>query len=147
MANTIVRIAVPLSMMIAPYVVLSKQHMKEWLNLEQPRNRVLTIGLTTSKTHHSSNFSIFTPSSLLDISRRILFRSFVTDMMLNEDNKAIVKTIIAIAKQLDLKVTAEGIEGNEEYQFPAKINCDYGQGYGISKPLPAGDFEKKFLKS
>ena len=65
-------------------------------------------------------------------------------MMLNEDNKAIVNTIIAIAKQLDLKVTAEG---NEEYQFLAKINCDYGQGYGISKPLPAGDFEKKFLKS
>ena len=73
-------------------------------------------------------------------------RSFVTDMMLNEENKAIVKTIIAIAKQLDLKVTAEGIEGNEEYQFLAKINCDYGQGYGISKPLPAGDFEERFLK-
>ena len=73
-------------------------------------------------------------------------RSFVTDMMLNEDNKAIVKTIIAIAKQLDLKVTAEGIEGNEEYQFLAKINCDYGQGYGISKPLPAGDFEERLLK-
>jgi EAL domain-containing protein (putative c-di-GMP-specific phosphodiesterase class I) len=52
---------------------------------------------------------------------------------------------IAIAKQLDLKVTAEGIEGNEEYQFLAKINCDFGQGYGISKPLPAGDFEKRFL--
>ena len=38
MANTIVRIAVPLSMMIAPYVVLSKQHMNEGGNLEQPRD-------------------------------------------------------------------------------------------------------------
>ena len=73
-------------------------------------------------------------------------KSFVMDMMLNEDNKAIVKTIIAIAKQLDLKVIAEGIEGKEEYQFLAKINCDYGQGYGISKPLPAGDFRRGFLK-
>ena len=73
-------------------------------------------------------------------------RSFVTDMMLNEDNKAIVKTIIAIAKQLDLKVTAEGIEGDEEYQFLANSNCDYGQGYGISKPLPVRCFEERFLK-
>jgi EAL domain-containing protein (putative c-di-GMP-specific phosphodiesterase class I) len=58
-----------------------------------------------------------------------------------------ILTVIDIAKQLDLKVTAEGIEGNEEYQFLAKINCDYGQGYGISKPLPARYFEEKFLKS
>ena len=68
-------------------------------------------------------------------------------MMLNEDNKAIVKTIVAIAKQLDLKVTAEGVEGNEEYQFLAQINCDYGQGFGISKPLPASYFEEKWLKA
>ena len=67
-------------------------------------------------------------------------------MIRNEENKAIVKTIIAIAKELDLKVIAEGVEGKEEYQFLAKINCDYGQGYGISKPLPAGDFEERFLK-
>ncbi len=73
-------------------------------------------------------------------------KSFVIDMMLNKDNKAIVKTIITVAGQLDLKVTAEGIEGNEEYQFLSEINCDYGQGFGISKPLPAAQFEARWLK-
>ena len=41
MANTIVRIAVPLSIMHRPHVVLSEQHMNEGGNLEQPRNRSL----------------------------------------------------------------------------------------------------------
>ena len=105
------------------------------------------LGINLSMDDFGTGYSSLSYLKKYPLDSLKIDRSFVTDMMLNEDNKAIVKTIIAIAKQLDLKVTAEGIEGNEEYQFLAKINCDYGQGYGISKPLPAGDFEKKFLKS
>ena len=105
------------------------------------------LGISLSMDDFGTGYSSLSYLKKYPLDSLKIDRSFVTDMMLNEDNKAIVKTIIAIAKQLDLKVTAEGIEGNEEYQFLAKINCDYGQGYGISKPLPAGDFEKRFLKS
>ena len=104
------------------------------------------LGISLSMDDFGTGYSSLSYLKKYPLDSLKIDRSFVTDMMLNEDNKAIVKTIIAIAKQLDLKVTAEGIEGNEEYQFLAKINCDYGQGYGISKPLPAGDFEERFLK-
>ena len=104
------------------------------------------LGISLSMDDFGTGYSSLSYLKKYPLDSLKIDRSFVTDMMLNEDNKAIVKTIIAIAKQLDLKVTAEGIEGNEEYQFLAKINCDYGQGYGISKPLPARDFEERFLK-
>ena len=104
------------------------------------------LGISLSMDDFGTGYSSLSYLKKYPLDSLKIDRSFVTDMMLNDDNKAIVKTIIAIAKQLDLKVTAEGIEGNEEYQFLAKINCDYGQGYGISKPLPAGDFEETFLK-
>lgn len=73
-------------------------------------------------------------------------QSFVMGMNQDEENKAIVKTIIAIAKQLDLKVIAEGVEGKEEYQFLSDMSCDYAQGFGISRPLPATKFEEKWLR-
>ena len=65
----------------------------------------------------------------------------------DDENKAIVKTIIAIAKELDLKVIAEGVEGQEEYHFLHEIGCDYAQGYCFSRPLPAIGFKEKWLTS
>ena len=58
-----------------------------------------------------------------------------------------VQTILAIAKEFDLKVIAEGVEGQEESQFLTEIGCDYAQGYYFSRPLPANDFEKKVASS
>lgn len=104
------------------------------------------LGINLSMDDFGTGYSSLSYLKKYPLNSLKIDRSFVTDMMLNEDNQAIVKTIVAIAKQLDLKVTAEGIEGNEEYEFLSKINCDYGQGYGISKPLQAGHFEEKFLK-
>ncbi|WP_455717496.1 putative bifunctional diguanylate cyclase/phosphodiesterase, partial [Anaerosporobacter sp.] len=72
-------------------------------------------------------------------------KSFVIGMNRKVENQALVKTIIAIAKQLDLKVIAEGVEGEEEYQFLSEIGCDYAQGYFISRPLSETDFKEKFL--
>ncbi len=72
-------------------------------------------------------------------------KSFVIGMKRDVENQALVKTIIAIAKQLDLKVIAEGVEGDEEYQFLSEIGCDCAQGYFISRPLSETDFKEKFL--
>lgn len=72
-------------------------------------------------------------------------QSFVIGMNQDEGNKTIVKTIIAMARSLDLTVTAEGVEGHEEYQYLAATNCDSAQGYGISPPIPAKELEEKWL--
>ncbi len=74
-------------------------------------------------------------------------RSFIKGITKNEDNKAIVKSIISMANNLNLTVTAEGVENQEEYHFLYGLKCDHVQGYGISHPLSAENFESNVLRS
>ena len=74
-------------------------------------------------------------------------KSFVIGMNGNVENKALVKTIIAIAKQLDLKVIAEGVESEEDYLLLSELGCDYGQGYLISRPLSVAAFNEKLRQA
>jgi diguanylate cyclase (GGDEF)-like protein len=64
-------------------------------------------------------------------------RSFVSDMVDNEDSRQVVKTIMALAKGMAMQVVAEGIECREQALQLTQLGCDFGQGYLFSKPLPA----------
>lgn len=68
-------------------------------------------------------------------------RSFVKDIMGNENDGAIARAVIAMAHSMNLKVIAEGVETREQYEFLAAYNCDVVQGYLISKPVPVSEFE------
>jgi diguanylate cyclase (GGDEF)-like protein/PAS domain S-box-containing protein len=62
-------------------------------------------------------------------------RSFVTQMMENEENLAIVRTIVALAQNLGMDVVAEGVETEEQLKLLRKLDCENGQGYLFSTPL------------
>lgn len=62
-------------------------------------------------------------------------RSFVQDLVESPSDAAIASTIIALAKGLDFKVLAEGIETPEQMDVLNKMGCDYAQGYWFSRPL------------
>ena len=69
-------------------------------------------------------------------------RSFVSAMEENTENGEIVRTVIALAKALNLKVVAEGIESIHQFHQLRILGCEYGQGYLFSKPLPVVEIEK-----
>ncbi len=73
-------------------------------------------------------------------------QSFVRDIPGDADDAAIASTIITMAHSLGLKVVAEGVETKEQLNFMCEHGCDAMQGYFLSKPLPADQFES-FLKS
>jgi diguanylate cyclase (GGDEF)-like protein/PAS domain S-box-containing protein len=62
-------------------------------------------------------------------------RSFVTQMMDNEENLAIVRTIVALAQNLGMDVVAEGVETEDQLKLLRKLECENGQGYLFSTPL------------
>lgn len=66
-------------------------------------------------------------------------RSFVIDIPQDKDNMSITSTIIAMAKNLNLTIIAEGVETEEQLQFLKDHNCDQVQGFYYSKPLSIQD--------
>ncbi len=69
-------------------------------------------------------------------------RSFIQDLMENENSKALVEAIIAMAKSLKLEMVAEGVENLEQLDFLRQRNVLIVQGYYFSKPVAAENFRE-----
>ncbi len=69
-------------------------------------------------------------------------QSFVTDMVHNSKHRKIVHAMIELGHNLDLQITAEGIEDKETYEMLKEFGCDIAQGYYFSRPLPVHEFQK-----
>lgn len=69
-------------------------------------------------------------------------QSFIRDIETDSNDKALVKTIIAMAHSLDLKSIAEGVENEQQRQFLMDHGCDHFQGYLFGRPMPINMFEK-----
>lgn len=65
-------------------------------------------------------------------------RSFIQDVGIGSPPRAIVRTIVALARQLNLAVIAEGIETCEQWDAIRALGCDAGQGYYFAAPMEAG---------
>jgi EAL domain-containing protein (putative c-di-GMP-specific phosphodiesterase class I) len=69
-------------------------------------------------------------------------QSFVRDVLLDLNDAAIARTIVALAQSLGLTVIAEGVETAAQRDFLAAAGCRAYQGYFFSRPLPIADFER-----
>ena len=92
--------------------------------------------------YSSLNYLRKFPIDLLKIDK-----AFVRDIEINNEDRLIVKSIIALAKSLNLEVLAEGVETLEQQNFLEQEGCDYIQGYYIGKPMRSEDFEQEFILS
>lgn len=72
-------------------------------------------------------------------------RSFIRDIATDPDDAAITAAIISMAKSLNLKVIAEGVENEAQMSFLREHRCDEIQGYYFSKPITAAEVVDKVL--
>lgn len=73
-------------------------------------------------------------------------KSFVDDILTDDYNKAFVKLVVDFSRQIDAKLCVEGVESKDQYKLLQNMKADCIQGYLFSKPIPATEFENKFLK-
>ena len=68
---------------------------------------------------------------------------FVRDIDTSTENQAIVRAIISLARDLKMRVTAEGVENEQQAAILAGLGCTEVQGFLYSRPVPASELEKK----
>ena len=103
------------------------------------------LGLSLSIDDFGTGYSSLSYLKRFPIDVLKIDRSFVQDLHRDKDDAAICAAILAMARQLDLRVVAEGVELEEQLTFLRRHNCDQIQGYLFSKPLMVSEFESLAL--
>jgi diguanylate cyclase (GGDEF)-like protein len=102
-------------------------------------NALLQLGATVALDDFGTGFSSLTYLRKLPFSRIKIDQSFIRDMLVQPDCAAIVKSVISLARDLNIGVVAEGVETADQLEYLRQYSCDEVQGYLISRPVSAED--------
>ncbi|TGR73555.1 EAL domain-containing protein, partial [Mesorhizobium sp. M1C.F.Ca.ET.193.01.1.1] len=96
---------------------------------------LISLSVTVALDDFGAGYSSLTYLRKLPLSRLKIDRSFVQDMLTDADCAAIVRSLVELAHELRIEVTAEGVETPEQLDYLRCVRCDEAQGYLIGKPV------------
>ncbi|MCQ4257838.1 sensor domain-containing phosphodiesterase [Stutzerimonas stutzeri] len=100
-------------------------------------HRLRSLGMEVAIDDFGTGYSNWTYLRDLPATSVKLDQSFIRNLGADEKDRRLVRTIIDLAKRLDLRVVAEGIETQAVCDLVAEWGCDEGQGYHIARPMEA----------
>ncbi|HGA2320070.1 TPA: phosphodiesterase DibA [Pseudomonas putida] len=102
-------------------------------------HRLRELGLNLAIDDFGTGYSSLLRLKRLPVQKLKIDQGFVAGLPLDDDDIAIVRVIIALARSMGMQVHAEGIEQAEQARFLLEQQCQLGQGYWFGRPVPAGD--------
>jgi EAL domain-containing protein (putative c-di-GMP-specific phosphodiesterase class I) len=100
------------------------------------------LGVAISLDDFGTGYSSLSYLKSFPIDTLKIDRSFVSEMLTDSTTASIIEAIISMTRVLGLSVIAEGVEDQAQYKFQQEIGCDAGQGFYISKAVPADECAK-----
>lgn len=110
-------------------------------------DRLKAMGVKIVIDDFGTGYSSLSVLGFLPIDYLKIDRSFTRDMIYQTKIDSIVKTIINMGKNLQLKLIAEGIEDKDQLDILREYDCNIGQGYYFSKPITASEIENNWLNN
>lgn len=109
--------------------------------LQQNLQQLIALGSKLSIDDFGTGYSSLSRLKHLPFSKLKIDRAFVSDLATNQDDRAIVLSIIGLAKGLGVSIVAEGVETADQEAWLIEQGCDFLQGYYYSKPLPLAELQ------
>ena len=110
-------------------------------SLERLHARGISIAIDDFGTGYSSMKYL----KQFPITKLKIDRSFIMDISSSKQSREIVSAIIAMAKALNISITAEGVETKEQEEFLEKMACEHAQGFLYSPAIRVNDFNNLIL--
>jgi len=104
---------------------------------QQNLRQLSDTGVLLSIDDFGTGYSSYSYLQQLPVQEMKIDRSFITDLSSNTKNQHLVRSMIQLGRDFNMNVLAEGIESVEIHQQLVDMGCEYGQGFLISRPLPA----------
>ncbi|MFJ4443028.1 phosphodiesterase DibA [Pseudomonas sp. NPDC089422] len=102
-------------------------------------HRLRELGLNLAIDDFGTGYSSLLRLKRLPVQKLKIDQGFVAGLPLDDDDIAIVRVIVALARSMGMQVHAEGIEQAEQARFLLEQQCQLGQGYWFGRPVPAAD--------
>lgn len=103
------------------------------------------LGIGLSIDDFGTGYSALSYLQRFSFTKLKIDRAFINKMTTSSSDESLVSAILAMAKSLKLKVVAEGIENEQQASFLQQHNCEFGQGYLFSRPIPAAEFTQLLI--
>lgn len=105
-------------------------------------HRLDRLGVKLAIDDYGTGYSSLSYVKKLPVKELKIDQSFVRNMAIDGDDAMIVKSTIELGHNMGMEVVAEGVEDLSIWALLKQMGCDHAQGYCISRPLPAGQFEQ-----